>query len=80
MTRTIVFLTLLTVTVAGCSKFLPAAAHRRTPPAAATTSSPKQPASHVAHQSDKPAAMSPNKPVATPASGAPAGTSAEHKS
>jgi len=66
MKRTMILLTLVALTLPGCSKFMPSAMHRRakTPqPAPTATSGATQPADHVAHKSDKPAATSPTKPA-----------------
>ena len=66
MKRTLMTLALVALTLPGCSKFMPAAMHHRAKtshPAAAAASDVKQPAVHVAHQSDKPATTSPSKPA-----------------
>ena len=83
MKRTLICLTLLALTLQGCTKFLPSAMHRRsktTPPAAAATSGSQQPAVHVAPKGDTPSATSASKPATMPASHSPSATSAEHRS
>ena len=83
MKRTLIILTMAALTLSGCSKFMPAAMHRRaktSQPAAAAASDVKQPATHVAHQSNKPAAASPTKPATTPATDTHSTTAANHKS
>jgi len=83
MKRTLMTLALVALTLPGCSKFMPSAMHRRaktSQPAAAAASDVKQPATHVAHQSDKPAAATSSKPATTPATDAHSTTAANHKS